>query len=52
MGRLGQLPPWKDEHAGVDLQRQRQHLRALDTETDPIIFNGGNGRLRNWPVLT
>lgn len=50
-GAARHIPTWEDQHGGVALQRTRQNLRALYTETHAVVLDGGEGSLGDTSVL-
>lgn len=49
LGRVGKhaVPPGKKQHARVALQGSREHLRTFDTESNTIILDCRDRRLRD-----
>ena len=45
-------PARKHQHAGMALERARQHLRSFHTQSYPVVLNGRDRGLGDARVLT
>ena len=45
------FPSWEHQHGRVALEGFRQHLGALDTKANAIVFDGGERGLRDACTL-